>query len=204
MNAFIHEHCGGSVDCATAWCAAGEAVCRAAVARAGLIKSCVLFGTQCVPQDPDQVVAMQSVMAETPPEAFVDMIWNGLPNSALSDQSNELVATRRAQVSEWGNYCLSLCQWGSEVYGPGGLMAEMTRNSPFWRDWGRVAVPVYVIAGSDDVQMLSGMLNLVAAVPHGRLELLPGVGAVPFVEASEVFIEKVIAFLESIGHAKVV
>jgi len=89
------------------------------------------------------------------------------------------------------------------------LINNVIYLDPVIYDWPHIQAPTFVYGGAED--MLPGsaaafqaeMKRLAAAIPNGRarLELLPGLGHVPFVESPERSLPPLVAFLKE-GLAK--
>ena len=125
-----------------------------------------------------------------------------VPNPAFNEQT-ELAEVHRSHFAEWmkmvgTKYVVSY----QAEYGPGGIWEETVRNNVFWRHWSEVKQRVHLLSGADDCRGLRGMLNLVATVPNASIDVMPGVSHFPFCEASELWIEKSVAFVASLGFER--
>ena len=74
---------------------------------------------------------------------------------------------------------------------------------PVVYDWAHIQAPTLVYGGAEDMlagtpaALQEGMKRIAAAIPNSkaRLELLPGLGHVPFIEAPERSMPPLVAFL---------
>ena len=201
---FIKEHCSGGVDCATAWCHPAEALCRIAVAQPELLRACLLTSSECYPEDREKrlevirgMVALDGGMAQ-----FAAVALANVPNPAFKEET-ELAALHRSRFAEWMKM-VDTTYAGSytEEYGPAGILEDSVRNNVYWRHWSEVKQRVHLLSGADDCRGLRGMLNLVATVPNASIDVMPGVSHFPFCEASELWIEKSVAFVASLGFER--
>lgn len=84
------------------------------------------------------------------------------------------------------------------------LLSSVITLDPVVYDWPHIQSPTLVYGGAEDMlpgtaaKFQDGMKRLAAAIPNGkaRLELLPGLGHVPFVEAPERSLPPLLAFLK--------
>ncbi len=84
------------------------------------------------------------------------------------------------------------------------LISNRIDLDPVVYDWPHIQAPTPAFGGAEDMlagtpaAFQEGMRCLVAAIPNGkaRLELLPGLGHVPFMESSERTLPPLIAFLK--------
>jgi pimeloyl-ACP methyl ester carboxylesterase len=89
------------------------------------------------------------------------------------------------------------------------LLSNVIYLDPVVYDWAHIQAPTLVYGGAEDMlagtasAFQEGMKRIVAAIPNGnaRLELLPGLGHVPFVEDPERSLPPLVAFLKE-GLAK--
>lgn len=84
------------------------------------------------------------------------------------------------------------------------LMSRVIYLDPVVYDWAHIQAPTLVYGGAEDMlagtpaAFQEGMKRIAATIPNGkaRLELLPGLGHVPFVEAPERAMPPLVAFLK--------
>lgn len=84
------------------------------------------------------------------------------------------------------------------------LLSGVIYLDPVVYDWSHIQAPTLVFGGAEDMlagtaaAFQEGMKRIAAAIPQGkgRVELLPGIGHVPFVEAPERSWPPLIAFLK--------
>lgn len=84
------------------------------------------------------------------------------------------------------------------------LLSRLIYLDPVVYDWAHIQAPTLVYGGAEDMlagtpaAFQAGMKAIVKAIPNGkgRLELLPGLGHVPFVEAPERSLAPLVAFLK--------
>ena len=84
------------------------------------------------------------------------------------------------------------------------LMSRVIYLDPVVYDWAHIQTPTLVYGGAEDMlagtpaAFQEGMKRIATTVPNGkaRLELLPGLGHVPFVEAPERSMPPLLAFLK--------
>jgi pimeloyl-ACP methyl ester carboxylesterase len=84
------------------------------------------------------------------------------------------------------------------------LMNNLISLDPVVYDWAHIQAPTLVYGGAEDMlagtpaAFQEGMKRIAAAIPNGkaRLELLPGLGHVPFMEAPERALPPLVAFLK--------
>ena len=89
------------------------------------------------------------------------------------------------------------------------LMNNLISLDPVVYDWAHIQAPTLVYGGAEDMlagtpaAFQEGMKRIAATIPNGkaRLELLPGLGHVPFMEAPERALPPLVAFLKE-GLAK--
>ena len=88
------------------------------------------------------------------------------------------------------------------------LLSSMIYLDPVVYDWAHIEAPTLVYGGAEDMlpgnvsAFQEGMKRIAATVPNrkARLELLPGLGHVPFVEAPERSLPPLVAFLNEGAH----
>jgi pimeloyl-ACP methyl ester carboxylesterase len=84
------------------------------------------------------------------------------------------------------------------------LMSRVIYLDPVVYDWAHIQAPTLVYGGAEDMlagtpaAFQDGMKRIATTIPNGkaRLELLPGLGHVPFVEAPERSMPPLLAFLK--------
>ena len=84
------------------------------------------------------------------------------------------------------------------------LMNNLISLDPVVYDWAHIQAPTLVYGGAEDMlagtpaAFQEGMKRIAATIPNGkaRLELLPGLGHVPFMEAPERALPPLVAFLK--------
>ena len=84
------------------------------------------------------------------------------------------------------------------------LINNLIYLDPVVYDWAHIQAPTLVYGGAEDMlagtpaAFEEGMKRIVAAIPNGkaRLELLPGLGHVPFLEAPDRSLPPLVAFLK--------
>jgi pimeloyl-ACP methyl ester carboxylesterase len=84
------------------------------------------------------------------------------------------------------------------------LTSSLIGLDPVVYDWAHIQSPTLVYGGAEDVlpgspaAFQEGMKHLAATIPNGkaRLQLLPGLGHVPFIEAPERSVPPLVAFLK--------
>jgi pimeloyl-ACP methyl ester carboxylesterase len=84
------------------------------------------------------------------------------------------------------------------------LLSSLIYLDPVVADWPHIQAPTLVYGGAEDIlpgsaaAFQQGMKRIAAAIPNGkgRLELLPGLGHVPFIEAPERSLPPLVAFLK--------
>ena len=84
------------------------------------------------------------------------------------------------------------------------LMNNLISLDPVVYDWAHIQAPTLVYGGAEDMlagtpaAFQEGMKRIAATIPDGkaRLELLPGLGHVPFMEAPERALPPLVAFLK--------
>ena len=84
------------------------------------------------------------------------------------------------------------------------LMNNLISLDPVVYDWPHIQAPTLVYGGAEDMlagtpaAFQEGMKRIAATIPNGkaRLELLPGLGHVPFMEAPERALPPLVAFLK--------
>lgn len=84
------------------------------------------------------------------------------------------------------------------------LLSSVIYLDPVVYDWAHIQAPTLAFGGAEDMlpgtasAFQEGMKRLVATIPNGkgRLELLPGLGHVPFVEAPARSLPPLVAFLK--------
>ena len=84
------------------------------------------------------------------------------------------------------------------------LISNLIYLDPVVYDWPHIQAPTLAFGGAEDMlagtpaAFQEGMKRIVAAIPNGkaRLELLPGLGHVPFMEAPERTLPPLVAFLK--------
>ena len=84
------------------------------------------------------------------------------------------------------------------------LMNNLISLDPVVYDWSHIQAPTLVYGGAEDMlagtpaAFQEGMKRIAATIPNGkaRLELLPGLGHVPFMEAPERALPPLVAFLK--------
>jgi pimeloyl-ACP methyl ester carboxylesterase len=84
------------------------------------------------------------------------------------------------------------------------LTGAVITLDPVVYDWAHIQSPTLVYGGAEDVlpgsaaAFQEGMKRIAATIPNGkaRLQLLPGLGHVPFIEAPEQSVPPLIAFLK--------
>lgn len=84
------------------------------------------------------------------------------------------------------------------------LMNNLISLDPVVYDWAHIQAPTLVYGGAEDMlagtpaTFQEGMKRIAATIPNGkaRLELLPGLGHVPFMEAPERALPPLVAFLK--------
>ena len=84
------------------------------------------------------------------------------------------------------------------------LMNNLIALDPVVYDWAHIQAPTLVYGGAEDMlagtpaAFQEGMKRIAATIPNGkaRLELLPGLGHVPFMEAPERALPPLVAFLK--------
>jgi pimeloyl-ACP methyl ester carboxylesterase len=84
------------------------------------------------------------------------------------------------------------------------LINNVIYLDPVVYDWAHIQAPTLVFGGAEDMlagapaAFQEGMKHIAATIPNGkaRLELLPGLGHVPFIEAPERSLPPLIAFLK--------
>jgi len=84
------------------------------------------------------------------------------------------------------------------------LINSLIYLDPVVYDWAHIQSPTLVYGGAEDMlagtpaDFQEGMKRIAAAIPNGkaRLQLLPGLGHVPFIEAPERTLPPLIAFLK--------
>jgi pimeloyl-ACP methyl ester carboxylesterase len=89
------------------------------------------------------------------------------------------------------------------------LISSLINLDPVVYDWAHIQSPTLVYGGAEDMlagtpaAFQEGMKRIAATIPNGkaRLELLPGLGHVPFIEAPERSLPPLVAFLKE-GIAK--
>jgi len=195
---FIEMHCDGGVDCAIAWCKAGELVMRTAHAKPTLIRSVVLVSTPAAPEDPEEAVAFNeglgAGLAQMGKEAFAAMFFD-MCTSGPTVKESPLGPAYMAQMA-------AFLERHAPLYQQGSLWSTVIRNSRFWRHWSSVQQPVLLLAGADDAQFLVGMENLALLVPHATIEYKEGVCHIPQIEAPQWYQSKVGGLLEQLGFER--
>jgi pimeloyl-ACP methyl ester carboxylesterase len=84
------------------------------------------------------------------------------------------------------------------------LISNLIYLDPVVYDWAHIQAPTFVYGGAEDMlpgsaaAFQEGMQRIAATIPNGkaRLELLPGLGHVPFIEAPERTLPPLVAFLK--------
>jgi pimeloyl-ACP methyl ester carboxylesterase len=84
------------------------------------------------------------------------------------------------------------------------LINNVIYLDPVVYDWPNIQVPTLVFGGADDMlpgsaaAFQEGMKRIAATIPNGRarLELLPGLGHVPFIESPARTLPPLVAFLK--------
>jgi pimeloyl-ACP methyl ester carboxylesterase len=84
------------------------------------------------------------------------------------------------------------------------LISSLIYLDPVVYDWSHIQAPTLVYGGAEDMlagtpaAFQEGMKRIAATIPNGkaRLELLPGLGHVPFMEAPERSLPPLVAFLK--------
>ena len=84
------------------------------------------------------------------------------------------------------------------------LISNLIYLDPVVYDWPHIQAPTLAFGGAEDMlagtpaQFQEGMKRIVAAIPNGkaRLELLPGLGHVPFMESPDRTLPPLVAFLK--------
>ena len=84
------------------------------------------------------------------------------------------------------------------------LMNNLISLDPVVYDWAHIQAPTLVYGGAEDMlagtpaAFQEGMKRIAATIPNGkaRLELLPGLGHVPFMEAPERALPPLVAFIK--------
>lgn len=84
------------------------------------------------------------------------------------------------------------------------LISNLIYLDPVVYDWAHIQAPTFVYGGAEDMlpgsaaAFQEGMKRIAATIPNGkaRLELLPGLGHVPFIEAPERALPPLVAFLK--------
>ncbi len=84
------------------------------------------------------------------------------------------------------------------------LISNLIYLDPVVYDWAHIQAPTLVYGGAEDMlagtpaAFQEGMKRIAAAIPNGkaRLELLPGLGHVPFIEDPERSLPPLVAFLK--------
>lgn len=84
------------------------------------------------------------------------------------------------------------------------LISSLIYLDPVVSDWAHIQAPTLVYGGAEDMlpgtaaAFQEGMKHIAATIPNGkaRLELLPGLGHVPFIESPERSLPPLVAFLK--------
>jgi pimeloyl-ACP methyl ester carboxylesterase len=79
------------------------------------------------------------------------------------------------------------------------LLGQMTYNDPVVYDWAHIKAPTFVYGGREDGEGFAARMKYIAdTIPDGkaRLQLLPGLGHVPHLEAPDRFYPPLVAFLK--------
>ena len=86
------------------------------------------------------------------------------------------------------------------MFGRTGALAAMRDRPDSTPTLGDIDVPVLVIHGADDQLIpVSEAEAMAAAVPDGRLVIIPDAGHLPNLEQPDAFNDAVIDFLEALG-----
>jgi len=84
------------------------------------------------------------------------------------------------------------------------LISSLINLDPVVYDWAHIQSPTLVYGGAEDMlagtpaAFQEGMKRIAATIPNGKahLQLLPGLGHVPFIEAPETSLPPLVAFLK--------
>ncbi len=169
LIAFIDAEAGGPVNL-LGHSMGGAISLRVTLARPDLVRSLILMDTSgwsFAPQDPQLASLMAAFIASFDPAG-------GLPDfTSLANPETDLIAA--ATPTQWRALNEQMAS-GFDPYAFKALGLELFDGNSTWvrARLGEIACPVSVIVGEHDHPFVDQAAELTAAVPDGRLTVIPG------------------------------